>query len=462
MSTTPVGEHAVVLGASMAGLLAARVLSESFTRVTLVERDVLPTAAADRRGVPQGRHAHAVLPRGRQILEELFPGIAERLVARGATSGDGAQIRFLLGGNRLRPVGGELPNLLISRPLLESGVRDAVLALPAVTIREGVDVLHPVVDGPRITGVQVRHRASGEVETLAADLVVDATGRASRTPVWLAELGRTAPPEDRVTIEVAYASGRFRPAPGALGPDLAILMSAAPGNPRGGVVFPAEHGEHLVGLLGSFGDDPPTEPAAFRAFAATLPFPDLADALAGAEPSGAVHATRFPANVRRRYERLTDLPDGLLVVGDAVCAFNPVYGQGMTVAGLEALELRRLLRRGRMPVAHEFFRACARVVGPVWDLTVGSDVQDPRVTGPRPTGRGSRSRSGATRRVNAYVARLQRAAQTDAALSRAFLDVAGLLAPAPSLMRPDRVARVLWAARRRAPHGPGRPAMSGR
>lgn len=448
----PVGEHAVVLGASIAGLLAARVLTESFTRVTVVERDTLPDGVADRRGVPQGRHAHALLPRGRQILEELFPGIGERLVARGAATGDGSEIRFLLGGHRLCRVSRGLPNLLLSRPLLEWGVRDAVRALPALTVLQGCDVLRPVTAGSRVTGVEVRSRASGVPETLAADLVVDATGRGSRTPVWLRELGVTAPPEDRLVVDVAYASGRFRLRPGALGGDQAVLMSAAPGNPRGGVVFPAEHGEHLVGLLGSFGDDPPTDVEAFHRFAATLPFPDLADALAGAAPSGPVRATRYPANVRRRYEHLTDMPDGLLVVGDAVCAFNPVYGQGMTVAGLQAMELRRLLRRGRIPAAREYFRAAARVIGPVWDLTIGSDLQDPRVDGPR---------TARTRWVNSYVARLQEAATSDAALCLAFLDVAGLLAPPPSLMRPDRVAKVLWATRGRRPVPVTVPVMAG-
>jgi 2-polyprenyl-6-methoxyphenol hydroxylase-like FAD-dependent oxidoreductase len=440
MSPIHVGEHAVVLGASMAGLLAARVLAESFTRVTVVERDTLPDGVADRRGVPQGRHAHALLPRGKQVLEELFPGITDRLAARGAVSGNGSDIRWLLGGHRLCRVPSPTPNLLLSRPLLEAGVRDGVRALPAVTMAEACDVLGPVTSGSRITGVDVRGRAWGLPETLPADLVVDATGRGSRTPVWLGEMGRAAPPEDRLVVEVAYASARFRLRPGALGTDLAILMSAAPGNPRGGVLFPVEGGEHLVGLLGSFGDDPPTDLDAFHSFAGRLPFPDLGEALAGATVSGPVHATRFPANVRRRYEQLTDMPDGLVVMGDAVCAFNPVYGQGMTVAGLQALELRRLLRTGRIPTAREYFRAAARVIAPVWDLTVGSDLLDPRVDGPR---------NGRTRLVSAYVSRLQEAATSDAALCRAFLDVAGLLAPPPSLMRPDRVARVLWAARRR-------------
>lgn len=443
--TTVLGEHAVVLGASVAGLLAARVLSESFTRVTVVERDELPRGVAPRRGVPQARQVHALLARGGRILDDLFPDLITRMVADGAIVTDGAaRMRFVLGGHRLARCApsGEL-DVFASRLLLEHHLREAVRALPAVTLLDRHDVVRPVFDGARATGVVVRSRPGGGDEELAADLVVDATGRGSRTPVWLTEAGRTAPVEDRVAVDVGYVTGRFRLRPGALGDDVAALVGTSPDNPRGGGAFEVENGEHMVCLAGILGDHPPTELAAFTAWAATLPVPDLHDALEGAEPVEPLHQARFPANVRRHYERLADLPERLFVLGDALCSFNPVYGQGMTVAAIEAEVLRGLLRRG-MPSVRTWHTAAARAIGPAWDLATGSDLQDPRVEGPRPA---------VGRVVNRYLGRLLEASTRDAALAALFLDVSSLLRPPQALLRPDRVARVLWATRR----GTGRP-----
>lgn len=447
--SSPVGEHAVVLGASMAGLLAARVLAGAFRHVTVVERDTLPSGAEDRRGVPQGRQVHALLARGGQVIDELFPDMSERLAADGAVLADGVgSIRFQLGGRRLRNAPTGARDVFCSRLFLEQHVRDAVRALPTVTLRDGCDVLGPVAGGDRVTGVRIRATgAAPRTEQLAADLVVDATGRGSRTPVWLAEMGRTAPPESRVVVDTGYVGGRFRLRPGALGDDIAILTSSAPGNPRSGALFTVEHGDCVAGVAGTLGDHPPTDLAGFLGFARTLAFGDLAEALEGAELRTPLRAARFPANLRRHYERLPDPPAGLLVLGDALCAFNPIYGQGMTVAAMEADALRRLLDRGRVPAPREYFRAAARTLAPAWDLATGADLQDPRVEGPRSRG---------ARLINGYVDRLQAAAVHDATLSRAFLDVSGLLAPPPSLMRPDRVARVVWSGlrHRRAPARP--------
>jgi 2-polyprenyl-6-methoxyphenol hydroxylase-like FAD-dependent oxidoreductase len=442
--TTPaaaVGEHAVVLGASMAGLLAARVLSESFRRVTVVERDTLPDEASSRRGVPQSLQVHALLARGRQLLDSLFPDLDARLVADGALLVDGTgSFRFVLNGHRLPRIPKGTDDIAASRILLEHHVRESVRALPSVTFREGCDALRPIVDGERVTGVEIRDRASAAVEVLAATALVDATGRGSRTPTWLAEMGRTAPTEDRIVVNLGYTTGRFRLRPGALAPDAGLLITPTPDNPRSGSVIPVENGEVTAVVAGTMGDHPPTGHAAFLEFAATLPAPDLREALEGAELLGPLRPARFPANTRRRYEQLTDLPHGLFVLGDALCSFNPIYGQGMTVAAIEADVLRRLLARGRVPTPRHYFRAAARALAPAWDLAVGSDLQDPRVDGPRPRG---------TRIVNAYVARIQAAAVNDPDLTRTFLAVSQLLQAPTALLRPDRVARVLWSTDRR-------------
>lgn len=438
----PAGDHAVVLGASIAGLLTARVLADSFARVTLVERDPLPDGPLARRGVPQAHQVHTLLARGAQLLGGWFPGVAADLVADGAVVADaGARIRFLLGGHRLHPVTTGRDGVFCSRLLLEHHVRRAVRALPNVEVRDGCDVLHPLDDGRRVTGVALRTRAGAE-EHLPADLVVDATGRGSRTPRWLTDTGRTPPPEDRVVVDTTYLTAAVRLRPGALGDDVAVLTSAAPGHPRAGALFTVEGGICTAGVAGSHGDVPHPDLDGLRTFAASLAFPDMADALEGAELVAPPRAARFPANVRRRYERLRDLPDGLLVVGDALCAFNPVYGQGMTVAAIEADALARLLARGGVPSPAGYARAAFRASAPAWDLATGSDLRDPRTAGPRPR---------SARLVGAYVDRLQAAAEHDAVLSGRFLSVSSLVAPPSALFRPDVLGRVAWAGLRGAP-----------
>src|SRR5580698_4971876 len=212
-------EHAVVLGASMAGLLTARVLSESFREVTVIERDVLPTGAGQRRGVPQGRHLHALLCRGGQILDDLFPGLTKEVADAGAPVGDLlGNIRWFLSGHRLAQADIGQPVLFATRPALEAHVRSAVKGLSGVTFLEGRDIIGPVTAAgkQRVTGVRVRSEGGTE-DVIDADLVVDATGRASRAPVWLEELGYARPVAEKVTVDVAYATRTYKLPPDVLG-----------------------------------------------------------------------------------------------------------------------------------------------------------------------------------------------------------------------------------------------------
>lgn len=437
---TRLGEHAVVLGGSIAGLLAARVLTDSFARVTIVERDVLSCDSANsstqRRGVPHAGQVHALLPRGRMVLDALFPELGTALLAHGATTADPLdQVRFFVGGSQLAQAPSAQQGTFASRVFLEEHLRAAVRALPSVTIVDGA-IGSPVVDGDRVAGVQLRPVGEGSARTVDVDVVVDATGRGSRTPAWLTSIGRTAPAEDRVTVDVDYVSGRFRLRPGALGTDVAILIAACPGFPRAGALMPAEGDEVIAGVAGTLGDRPPGDLPGLLSFAATLAFPDLRAALDGAELLGPLESAHFVANRWRRYDRLHDLPAGLFVVGDALCAFNPVYGQGMSVAALEAEALHRLLGRGSVPKPRTFFRAAARSIGPAWNLAVGADLQDPRVEG---------RRTKAQAVLGAYVGRFQAAAARDAALASTFMDVSGLIASPAALLRPDRALRVLMS-----------------
>jgi hypothetical protein len=259
-----VGDRVVVLGASMAGLLAARVLADAFAQVTVVDRDQLPKGSAQRRGVPQGDHLHALLARGQQALEELFPGLTAALVAQGVPAGDMlANARLYLSGYRLRQAHTGLVLLCASRPVLEGHVRARVRELANVAFLDSCDImgLAATPDGRRVTGARVQRREGGNAEeVLGADLVVDATGRGSRTPPWLETLGYARPVKDEVRIGLGYATRNYRLPRGALGGDLAALHGLTPQHPRGGALQVLDAGRLMVTLGGVLGDHPPHRP----------------------------------------------------------------------------------------------------------------------------------------------------------------------------------------------------------
>ena len=447
-----VGGRAVVLGASMGGLLAARVLTETFERVTLVDRDDLSAGAVPRRGVPQGRHPHGLLARGREIMEELLPGLTEDLVAHGALGGDvQGDVRWYNDGHLLRQAHTGMQGIALSRPLLEDRVRARVLGLPGVELVAPADVVELTARSDRVTGVRVRRRDDGSaVADLAADLVVDATGRGSHTPVWLTELGYPRPEETAVDVGLGYTTWTVPRRATDLGGDVALIIGATVAAPRFGAAIAME-GERWMLMAGGYREDhAPQDFDGFRQFAASLPAPDLGRLVADKEPLDGARPYRFRSSVRRHYERLTRFPDGLLVFGDALSSFNPVYGQGMTVAALEALALRETLAEGTPALAARFFRRAARLIDVPWDIAAGSDLRLPAVPGPRPP---------RVRAVNSYVARVQAAAATDATVGLAFLRVANLLDRPEALLRPSIAVRVgaarLAAARsrRRLPAG---------
>ena len=436
MSSTA-GSHVVVLGGSIAGLLAARVLADHYDRVVVIDRDPLPTGPRHRSGVPQDRHLHGLHPRGVQILDELFPGLEAELRHGGAAGGDLlGDCRFLLSGHRFRQVTIGVRGLLCSRPFLEARLRARVRQLPAVRFLTcAVTGLVGAPGGNRVTGVTVTPSLDAP-RIIATDLVVDATGCGSRAPSWLAELGWQRPDEDRLQIGVGYATRMFRLRPGALDGDMMIINGGTVDNPRSGVLAAQEGGRHVVTLSGILGDHPPTDAQGFGAFAASLAFPDIADALVGAQPLDDGAAFRFPTSIRRHYERLPAFPAGLLVIGDAVCSVNPVHSQGMTVAALQAVALHRELHRNPVPDPRRWFRAVAAVVDSPWQVAVAADLAFPDVAG---------RRTAQVRMVNSYLPRLHAAASVDPQLGAAFVRVLGLLDRPQGLLRPDRVARVAAA-----------------
>jgi 2-polyprenyl-6-methoxyphenol hydroxylase-like FAD-dependent oxidoreductase len=422
-------KHAIVIGGSMSGLLAARVLTDYFERVTIVERDHFPANGEQRRGVPQGRHTHGLLASGRRILDELFPGISETLIAAGALDGDVVKdSRWFFEGGCLSKEPSDLRGLLVSRPVLEGTVRERVLALPNILTMQDRTVEGLVENGGRVSGLKI-----AGAESPTADLVVDATGRGSHSPQWLEAIGFPKPHEERVEIAVAYATRLFRRCATDLNGDSVIVIPPTPAGKRGGAMLGQEGGRWTVTLVSHFGNAPVAELGAFIDFSKTLPAPYIHEVIRAAEPlcDGAV--TRFPASVRHRYEQLEKFPEGYLVIGDAISSFNPIYGQGMSSSALQAMELGKTLAAGSHNLARRFFKGAAKVVDMPWSIAVSNDLRMPETTGPRNAG---------VNFVNWYVSRLHRAAHHDQIAALAFLRVANLLAPPPSVMHPKIVLRV--------------------
>ena len=442
------GERAVVLGASMGGLLAARVLADFYRTVTVVERDVLPDDPVNRRGVPQGRHAHVLLARSSQILAELFPGFLDDLVAGGVSSwsdGDFTKLSMSSGGHQVIR-SGRLPNpgsvaiYFPSRPLLEWSVRRRLRAIPNVTILESHDVmgLTATPDRKRVTGARVVNRADGGEMILTADLVVDATGRGSRTPAFLEELGYGRPWEDELVVRLAYASQLLRIPPGMLLENL-IAIFPEPGRPTTFGLVGYENDTWMLTLGSMMGHEPPSQRAEMLSFAADFAPPHAVEAVEAAEPLGEVGHYRVPSNRWRRYDKMRRTPKGLLVFGDAICSFNPIYGQGMTVAAVEAIVLRDCLRRGERGLPRRFFRATGKKLRVAWQTAVGSDMALPEVAGSRPL---------SMRITNAYVDRVLTAAESDAIVAAQFMKVTGMIDPPARLLRPSVMFRVAKATRR--------------
>jgi flavin-dependent dehydrogenase len=432
-------DHAVVIGGSLGGLLAARALSAHFTRVTIVERDAVHDQPEARKGQPQTRHLHGLLASGFGVMSDFFPGLADDLAAGGAMTGDfGERFHwYSFGGYRvLTQVG--LSGTYVSRPFLEWQVRRRVLALPNVTLLDqtAVEGLIATADRTRVAGLKVvRRGAEKRREQLAADLVVDASGRGSPLARWLAELGYPAPPEELVKTDIAYATREYRRIP-TPEPDGYMVSPEAPHEFRFGGAFPVEGERWIVMLGGWHGDHPPLDEAGFTEFARSLPAPDVYNLIRSSAPLTGIVPHKFPGSLRRRYEALDRFPAGLLALGDAVASFNPVYGQGMSVAALEAQALDRMLaaHAGALDgLWRPFFQAVGAIVDLPWKMAVGEDFRYPQTEG---------KKARETDFINAYVARVHRAAQRDAVVYRQFAQVMNLLAPPETLMAP----RILWRA----------------
>lgn len=430
------GGHAVVIGASTTGLVATAAAARHFRSVTNLERDQLPEEPVWRRGVPQGRHVHSLLTGGQNVLNHYFPGLTSDMVAAGAVEVDlGDDIVWHHSGGWKQRFPSGVRMQCQSKGYLEWYVRQRLLRWPSVSFRPGSSVSGLVMRGARVGGVRL---ADGtEIE---ADLVVDASGRSSNTPLFLEQLGLPRPAITELPVDIGYSSQIFRPGPGSRDWKGMLIHSRPPAT-RTAALMPLEGGRWIVTLVGWNGDQPGGNPESFMQWAKGLPAPDLYRAIADAEPLERVWRWRFPSNLRRHYERMTRLPDGLVIVGDANTSLNPIYAQGMSQGAIGAslldacldLQRRESGKADLSGLSARFHRAYGRFIDECW---MTSTTEDYGVLGT------ARQRAWHAPLLARYLHRFTELTWHDPQAARAFLDVMNLQKAPTSLLRPG----LLWKA----------------
>ncbi|WP_216589733.1 FAD-dependent monooxygenase [Streptomyces brasiliscabiei] len=438
-SAVTTARRAVVVGAGLAGLLAAAALRDH-AEVVVVERDTLPEGPEPRKGVPQARHAHLLWSGGARAMEDLLPGVTDAWLAAGARRiplPTGLVSLSAQGWVRRWP---EMEFMIAcSRDLLESVVRAQLLAGPGVTVLDRTEILGLEGDASRVTGLRVRS-VDGEERVLGADLVVDAAGRGSRGTAWLDTLGVAPAPMEEVDSGLVYATRLFRaPAGTEEYPVVNVQPDGSQPVPgRSATLVPVEGGRWLVTLSGTRGGQPTAVAEEFEAFARAVRHPVVGELIARAEPLTDVVVTRSTINRRRFFEKVSGWPEGFIAIGDSVATYNPIYGHGMSVAAQSAVLLRErvaALGLSAPGLARRVQQAVAVPVTLAWELATGTDIRYPEAIGKRP--------NAARRLFGRYVERLTRTALGRPLVFKAYLGVVTLTEPIGALVRPDVVLAVL-------------------
>lgn len=446
MSSASVYSHAIVIGGSIAGMTAARVLSDHFAQVTVVERDVAPDPVAFRKGAPQTRHPHALLAKGEEVLNGMFPGLTAELYAGGAIAANfGNELGFYISGDWCQPYVSAITTTLCSRPLLESTIYRKLTALPNVRVMHSQEMLGLCLDDKkeRITGVRLldHSQPTSPEQVIAANLVVDASGRNSRAPQWMEEWGYTQPAETAINARIGYTTRIYRKPSYYTSEWKALyIMAMAPHTPRGAIIVPMEGDRWHVSLVGVGGDYPPTDEAGYMDFVRSLPSPIFYEALKDAEPLTAAYGYRQAENRMRYYEKLPRYIEGFVVTGDAVYAFNPIYGQGMSTASIASQTLDACLQEQRSRggqsldgLARRFQKELAGVTAGPWAMATGQDIR-------WPTTEGGAQPDPVTRLVQGYLDKVLSVAPHNPAVAEAFFHVQNMLKGPESLFHP----KVLW------------------
>lgn len=449
------GQHAVVIGGSLTGLMTARVLADHFDHVTVLERDHIDDQPAVHKSIPQGHHIHALLLGGLQVLFSLYPDSSNKLENLGAVRVRvGEETAFFLPDGKAYSITGAARHPYYlgfdvhsqSRGLLEHCVRQCTLALANVSFQSDSAVQGLIYENARVHGVRYTH--PGGADSLSADLVVDAGGRGSHAPHWLTECGFRAPEETTIGVDVAYTSTKFRiPASYAEPERLLIFLGPPPQYPNRALLQEIEDHTWLLSLGGRFGQYPPKEEDGFFAFAKALHSPRLYELIKEAERVADIVQYRFPTSVHRHYERLTAFPERFLVLGDAICSVNPIYGQGMSAATLQAQALQHVLAeraagsQGLEGLASAFFPKAADVVMTPWTLAASQDLAYPQTRGERPPN---------LQESACYFAALNALAAEDREVYRLVTEVFHLAKPLSVLRAEPLRSRVLAQQRQQA------------
>ncbi len=448
--------HAIVIGGSMAGLITSRILLNHFDQVTLVERDRFPYKPQQRHGVPQASHVHVLLTQGQRIFEQLFPGFIAELVAAGCPtvnwtqhfpwySMEGWQPRF----------SSDLITYTCSRNFLEWVVRRRVASSEPLNIVDNCRALELLTnsDQSRITGVKLHDQDSSHPQELSPDLVVDASGRNSLTPKWLTQLGYQSPQETVVNSFLGYGSRWYEIPPEFEADWKGLLIDGKPPKmTRSGVLYPVEGNRWVVTLVGVGRDYPPTDEAEFIEFARSLRHPILYETLKQAKPLSPIYSYRRTENRLRHYEKLSKLPEGLVAVGDAVCAFNPVYGQGMTTATLGALTLDNCLQRqpNLKGLPRRFYKQLSQMIQNPWLMATGEDFRWETTEGGKPDLKTQLTKSQqllelASRRTvtHKYMDKILQLTVKHPDLYQTFVESVHMVKPPSALFHPKYILRVL-------------------
>ncbi len=435
-----IGQTAVVIGAGMGGLMAAAALSDFFTNVVIVESDELPRQPALRKGVPQGAHVHTFLGFAVQAMDTLLPGLMEKLYAEGAVKiRRNYDIWFhdAWGPTPIRDVGLLTPS--VTRPLLEHVTRERVLTETNVRMDDKTRLL-VFEAGPvgQVAGVKVK-KDGAEGEIVPADLVVDCSGRGSRLPGWLQEQGYGAVPTMSLDIAMSYTSGLFRPPPELLDSKWACLMLAIPPALRAAYLTPVDGGFWLATMYGRAGDAAPRDHEGFVNWTQGLADPCIHERLVKAEPATKLRSYKFPKGIWRRFDKMDDFPNGVLPLGEVFTSFNPMYGQGISLAAGQALSLRQALQQcaecgSQRDLATLYFQGCEDINATGWSVMETRDLAYSSTKGERPADIKERWRMGQA---------IRNLAEDDVDVHALSVRVTHLLEPPSSLQRPDIVRRAL-------------------
>ncbi|MCA0453572.1 MAG: FAD-dependent monooxygenase [Chloroflexi bacterium] len=436
-------QHAVVIGGSMTGMLTAQVLTHHYAKVTIIERDQLPDEAEIRDGAPQARHLHVLLAKGLEIVEKLLPGIEAEMVAHGATTQFwGRDTTMYMERGWMPSFESEMKTHGISRVLLEWLVRKRIRANTKITIMERTVVKQLLTNDSRqqVTGVEIQPKGTMTTSTIHADLVIDASGRGSNAAEWLTSFGYEQVTETVVNSFLGYATRRYkRPANFPAHLKMITIQSLPPVHLSGGVIMEVENGECLVTVAGVNKNYPPTDEAGFVEFVRTLLSPVIYDLIRDAEPLSKVYGYQRTENRIRHYERFTRWPDGFIVLGDAACAFNPIYGQGMTTGAMEADDLGKLLDeykgRDQTGMAKAFQKRLAKLIETPWLMATSEDLRYPATEGAAPNWR--------IRLVQQYIQRIIAIMPDHPEAADVFLHVMNLVQPPTQLFRPSLLVKVL-------------------